>query len=81
MVYIQGVDTVPLLFLGSELASDAQQALGVYLLNEWMMVCFGTNGAPVKICILVGVAYLETWTHFLCLFVFCLLVFKQGLAL
>lgn len=28
---------IPFLFPGTELASDAQQALGVYLLNEWMM--------------------------------------------
>lgn len=40
VVYIQGADTVTFLFLGVELVSDAQQALGVYLLNEWMMGMF-----------------------------------------
>lgn len=78
MVYIQGADTIPFLFPGTELASDAQQALSVYLLNEWMMVCFGTNGAPIEMFILVGVGLLRNLDPFCLLTCFLLACFQTG---
>lgn len=78
MVYIQGADTGPFLFLGTELASDAQQALGVYLLNEQMMVCFGTKGISIKMCILVGGGLFRNLDAFSFLTCFPLACFQTG---